>query len=243
MSETLVAALIAAAATVSASLLQLKLALSKELAARNQGGSRRKQRFPFLLMLILLLASGAGGFAVAQWLHEGERVEQNELRRELEARITEIGRTATQLEMTRTGVRAEIEAGVLRRLGEIGSATFATVGPCRPSALARVPSSVASVSPSAACTEGEATPITLCTSLPAAAKVVAIELFARPGGSTGDWSASRAAAGREIERARFSDRSVETNVGDGSKHICHTFVHWNSDRPHDARMLVRYTMP
>src|SRR5688572_10722459 len=223
MSETLVAALIAAAATVSASLLQLKVAFSKELAARAQGGSRRKNRRPLTLIFVLLLASAGGGFALARWFHEEERVEQNELRRELEARIGELGRTATQLEMTRNAVRADIEADLLRRIGESGVTALATVGPCKPSALARVPA-VASETAATACTEAEATPVTLCAALPAAAKVVALELFARPSDVVGDWSASRAAPGQQIESARFSDRAIQTEVSNTSKHLCHTFV-------------------
>lgn len=241
MSETLVAALIAAAATVSASLLQLKIAFSKELAARTSGSSRRKNRVPFMLIFLLLLASGVGGFAVAQWLHEDERIEQNELRRELEARISDIGRTASQLDLTRNGVRAEIEAGILRRMGETGIAALTTVGACKPAAVVAAPAVSSSTTP--ACAEPEATPVWLCATLPAQAKVVAIELFSRPADVTGDWSASRTAPGQEVERARFSDTPVETADGKGVKHLCHTFVHWGSDRALSARMLVRYSIP
>jgi hypothetical protein len=144
--------------------------------------------------------------------------------------------------MTRNGIRAEIETGVLRRLGEAGVSALATVYACKPSTLARVPA-VAAENPPSACSETEATPMRLCATLPAAAKVVAVELFARPAGSTGEWSASRAAPGQEIERARFSERRIEASGNDGSKHVCHTFVYWGSDRPRDARMLVRYTIP
>lgn len=241
MSETLVAALIAAAATVSASVLQLKAAVARELATRGQGG-RRKSRAPVMLIVILLLAAACGGFALAQWLHEGERIEQDELRRELEARIGEIGRTATQLELTRSGVRAEIEADVLRRLGENGVSALATVGACKPSTITRV-AAVAPENPTPTCSEAEATPVTLCAPLPADASVVAVELFARPADATGDWSASRAAPGQEIERARFSDTFTQSDAGDGSRQLCHTFVHWGSDRPRAARMLVRYALP
>jgi len=242
MSETLLAALIAAAATVSASLLQLKSAFSKEIAARTHGGSsRKKSRLPLILIFVLLIASAAGGFSLAKWLNEDERLEQNELQRELEMRIGELGRTAEQLEETRNAARAEIEHGILQRLGEAGVVALAAVGPCKPVAVAGVPT-VASDTPTS-CTEAEATPVTLCATVPAQAKLIGVELFTRPADASGEWAASRASAGQEIERARFSDTPVESTEADGTKQVCHTFVHWGSDRARSARMLVRYNLP
>ena len=115
---------------------------------------------------------------------------------------------------------------------------MATVGPCKPGSAVGT-STVATDAPTA-CSETEATPVTLCAALPAQATVLAVELFSRPAEASGDWSASRQAAGQEVEKARFSDRPVETADGGRAKQICHTFVHWGSDRPRAARMLVRY---
>jgi hypothetical protein len=235
MSETLVAALIAAAATVSASLLQLKVALSKDVAVGRQ--SRRKSRLSLVLFSMLLIVSGVGGFWLSQWLHEDQRAEQAELRHELEARINELGKAAAQLEQTRNGVRMEIETGVLRRFGAEGAIATTTVGPCKPASAAGT-SSVGTDAPTA-CSETEATPVTLCAALPVQASVLAVELFSRPAEASGDWSAHRQAAGQEVEKARFSDTPVE--AADGRvKQLCHTFVHWGSDRARSARMLVRY---
>ncbi len=242
MSETLVAALIAAAATVSASLLQLKVAFSKEIAARTGGGSRRKSRVPVVLIVVLLVASAAGGYSLAQWLNEDERLEQNELRRELEMRIGELGRAAAQLEETRGAARADIERGILQRLGEQGAVAQASVGPCKPATVAGGVSTVAPQA-QASCTETEATPISLCATVPLEAQVTSVELFSRPTDATGDWSASRAGAGQEVERARFSDGPVETADGAGAKQVCHMFVNWGGDRGRSARMLVRYQLP
>jgi hypothetical protein len=239
MSETLVAALIAAGATVSAALLQLKAALSKDVSSSRQ--SRRKSRLSAIVFSMLLLVAGIGGYWLSQWLHEDQRAEQAELRQELEARINELGKAAAQLEQTRNGVRMEIENGVLRRFGAEGAVTLATVGPCKPASAAAGTSTVATDAPTA-CSETEATPVTLCTALPAQATVLAVELFSRPADASGDWSASRQAAGQEVEKARFSDTPVETADGGRAKQICHTFVHWGSDRARSARMLVRYDL-
>jgi hypothetical protein len=234
MSETLVAALIAAGATLSAALLQLKAALKDVSASRP---SRRKSRLSLLVFSMLLIVAGVGGFWLSQWLQEDQRAEQAELRHELEARINELGKAAAQLEQTRNAVRMEIETGVLRRFGAEGTVAMTTVGPCKPGSAAGT-STVGTDGPTA-CSETEATPVTLCAALPAQATILAVELFSRPADASGDWSASRQAAGRELEKTRFSDTPVEMPDG-RAKQFCHTFVHWGSDRARSARMLVRY---
>src|SRR6266513_1989904 len=169
MSDSVLAAIIAGTATLSASLLQLRSALLRE-AARGQSASRRKNRVQTILLLIVVGAAAVAGFALSQWLNSGERLAQKTLQQELQARVAEISRTASQLELTRAGARAEIEAGVLRQIGTDGVVVTATVAACRPALVVSAPgmSSPLGVSAEAAtpavraCTEAEASPVTLC---------------------------------------------------------------------------------
>src|SRR5438552_15881544 len=122
MSDAVLAAMIAAGATVLTSLLQLKSSLKREVAARTQVG-RRKSRGPFMLLAVMLVGAGVGGFALAQWTMERERAEALSARRDLQGRVEVLSRTANELLQTRAQARTEIETGVLRRLGaEIGRA-------------------------------------------------------------------------------------------------------------------------
>ena len=81
MSDGVLAAIIAAGATVFTSFLQIRTSLAKEFAARGTGAaSRRKSRLPLLFVIAMLVGAAVGGFALAQWLHEYERVAQDALR-------------------------------------------------------------------------------------------------------------------------------------------------------------------
>src|SRR6266700_8414588 len=129
MSDSVLAAIITAAATVCMSLLQLRFSLGKDGGARVQAaGGRRKGRSPFAILFVIIVASAVGGFALSQWMTENERVSQSMLQHELQDKVDQITRTANQLEQTRAGARAEIEADVLRKLGSDGVVVMATVG-------------------------------------------------------------------------------------------------------------------
>src|SRR6516164_5217442 len=131
--DSVLAAIIAGTATLSASFVQLRSALMREAASRSSGSARRRHRLQFILFIAVIVAAGVCGFALSQWLTSGERAAQSVMQRELQARVAEISRTAGQLELTRGSERAEIESGVLRRIGSEGIVVMANVAPCHPS--------------------------------------------------------------------------------------------------------------
>ena len=133
MSDSILAAIIAATATLSASLLQLRFSIARELAARAQAPSgRKKSRAPFIMLFVMIGAAAVAGFALSQWLTESERAAHGTLEHELRERAEEAARTASQLALTTASARAEIEMSVLRRIGSDGIVVMTTVGPCRP---------------------------------------------------------------------------------------------------------------
>ena len=130
--DSVLAAIIAGTATLSASFVQLRSALLREAAAgRSSSAARRRNRLQLIILCAIIGAAGVCGFALSQWLTSGERAAQGVMQRELQARVAEISRTASQLELTRGSERADIESGVLRRIGSDGIVVMATVGPCR----------------------------------------------------------------------------------------------------------------
>jgi hypothetical protein len=267
--DSVLAAIIAGTATLSASFVQLRSALLREAAAgRASAGARRRNRLQLIILFALIGAAGLCGFALSQWLTAGERAAQAVMQRELQARVSEISHTASELELTRGSERAEIENGVLRRLGNEGVVVIANVAACHPSpaAAASTPppgtasGSVASaaaatppVSPPAAageaaaasrpCTEAEASPVTLCATIPASASVTEVGLFSRLSDSSAAWSASRYLPGQEAGEARFAVSYSETTPDAGTRQICQGFVHWSSDHGRTIRMVVRYALP
>src|SRR3974377_682938 len=105
MPDSVLAAIIAGTATLSASLLQLRTALLRD-AARTPAVARRRRRLQLILLLVVIGGAGVWGFALSQWLPAGERLAQKTMQQELQARVAEISRTASELELTRTGARA-----------------------------------------------------------------------------------------------------------------------------------------
>jgi hypothetical protein len=264
MSDSVLAAIIAGTATLSASFLQLRTASLRD-GARGQSSpaARRKTRLQRIVLLVIIGAAAVSGFALSQWLTEGERAAQAALQRELQARVAEISRTAGELEATHTVARAEIEAEVLRRIGVDGVAVTATVAACRPPAaasavapaaaapaaaaaapVAAVPTVAAdSARPAAAaCTETDATPVILCAAIPANATVTEVALFSRPAGTDTPWSASRFLPGQEAGQARFADKYSETTPEGGTRQVCQAFAHWSPEHARVARMIVHYSL-
>src|SRR5260370_919170 len=96
-------------------------------------------RAPCPKLVVVVGAAAIAGFALSQWLTSGERLAQSTMQRELQARVAEISRTASQLELTRAGARAEIETGVLRQIGADGVIITATVAACRPALVISAP--------------------------------------------------------------------------------------------------------
>jgi hypothetical protein len=254
MSDGVLAAIIAAAATVFASFLQLRSSFGKELTARTMpSSSRRKSRLPFMILCVMLGGSAVGGFALSQWLTEHDRVVQSELQRALQDRINTMTRTESALEKT----RAEIEAGLLREQGMQGVVVMATVGPCKPPILLNTPALTAAagetaaqmpsqpateMAPASSCSEADASPVTLCATIPAEATLTDVELYARAAGSDTPWSNARVMPGQELGKARFAEKPTEVTDGSTTKQVCEGFVQWSTEHAHVARMLVRYSL-
>jgi hypothetical protein len=100
MPDAVLAAIIAATATLSASFLQLRMALARDADARSRGQpiSRRRGRLPMILIGIMLLASAVGGFALSQWLGDSQRSAQADLQRDLRERMAELATVVATLE-------------------------------------------------------------------------------------------------------------------------------------------------
>ena len=249
MSETVLAAIITATATVCMSLLQLRFSLNKDGGTRLQaGGGRRKGRGPFAILFVIIVASAVGGFALSQWLTENDRASQSILQHELQDRVDQITRTANQLEQARAGVRADIEASVLRKIGSDGVVVMATVGPCRASLVVSQPGAATppgvtaeTTQPAApTCTETEASSVTLCATIPTNATITEVDLYTRLADSDTPWSTSRVNAGQESGQARFAEKYVEAPEAQGAKQVCQGFTYWSTEHARVARMVVRY---
>ena len=246
--DSILAAIIAGTATLSASFVQLRSALLRDAAAgRATSASRRRNRLQLIILCAIIGAAGVCGFALSQWLTAGERAAQGVMQRELQARVAEISRTASQLELTRGSERADIESGVLRRIGSDGIVVMATVAPCRqllaPASAAAAPAADAAATPTRVCSESEASSITLCATIPGNASVTEVGLFSRAADSETPWSASRYLPGQASGEARFAATYSESTPEAGARQVCQGFAHWSADHARIVRMVVHYTLP
>lgn len=166
---------------------------------------------------------------------------------ELRARIEQMGRSEYRL----AGAYSEIESSVLRNIGLQGVVVMASVPPCKPAFVIATPAIAANtaeasdppaVEASSACTEADASPVTLCATIPANATVNDVELYVRAADSETPWNASRVTAGQEAEQARFADKPVEIADNATAKQVCESFVQWSTEHGRVARVVVRYTL-
>jgi hypothetical protein len=250
MSDGVLAAIIAATATVFAALLQLKASFAHAAARARAANSRSKSRLPQLVIAVMLVGAGVCGFALSQWIADHRRAAQDLVTAELRARIEQMSRTEGQL----TGAYNEIETSVLRNIGLQGVVVMASVPPCKP-ALSETPevgestaeasdppTSPATSAPSSGCTEADASPVTLCATIPAAATVNDVELYVRTADSETPWTASRVTPGQEAAEARFAEQPVELADDATAKQVCERFVQWSTEHGRVARVVVRYTL-
>jgi hypothetical protein len=240
-SDSVLAAIIAGTATLSASFLQLRSASLRDARGQSGASARRRNQFQRIVLLVIIGAAAVSGFALSQWLTEGERAAQGALQKELQARIAEVSHTAGELEATRAGQRAEIEAGVLRRLGTDGMAVTATVAPCRVAAAPGAQLAAANTA-APACSEADANPVTLCAAIPAAATVTELALFSRLADTEAPWSASRFLPGQEAGQARFADKYTEGTPEPGTRLVCQGFANWSAEHARLVRVIVHYSL-
>jgi hypothetical protein len=232
----LLASLIGATATITASFLNLRMTWKKELLARaNQKPvTKKSSRAPIVPLLALLLASAVGGFALSYYLGDKERASSEALEAELRTKIEQLGVTTQKLEtVSLKGVDAitqQVRDEERRKRGEEGVA-----------AIVRLEKCVAmGAEGQAACDASTAPPVRLCTEIPADTRVAAIDLFARHEGDARPWSEHRVSPGADFGGGRFASGISERLVGNTTKQVCQDLLYWNSDHAINGRMVVHY---
>lgn len=255
LSETILAAMIGAIATVSTALFQIftafKSARSTVTSKPKKGSTMRS----VLAVMALMIASAVGGFLYSELLRQrsGEdiramRQELRELRDLTAANVRARGYqelpTNTPADESPLAQNASVVTTKIDPLS--GSAeSMAYVPACRRSASMNMPQTLntSTAGESAAdCAETEGQRIALCGTIPAAARVEQIQLFAQPDAAQHPWTQHTANVEQDIGGARFTGKSFEYAQGEDLKSVCVNFIHWSSQHPHIARILVQYRL-
>jgi hypothetical protein len=248
MSETILAAMIGAGATMAAAIFNLFMAFRARTKAESKprrGGTARS----LFSVFAIVLASAVGGFAYSELRAERIREDTRELRVELTEQreallnaqrqaVASIDAQFDRLRAAQAGTGGTTDAALMlaaaRQNGDGAAESLVRVGTCRPR-----PATGAAAA--AACTADDSEQIALCASVPAQASVRAVELFARPADVEQPWEQSRVAFDQDAGGAHFSGTPVESPPNANSKTVCVNFSHWNGERGFAARMLVLYS--
>jgi hypothetical protein len=228
LSETILAAMIGAIATVSAALFQLVMAWRSrsKVDTRPRKGTTLRS---VLAVLALMVASAAGGFLYSEFLKQRNAEDMRAMRDELKELRAFIAEGRAQPHGDDPGMQTAAAAMPIAMEGvEDTVESIAYVPACRRTDAAT------------ACAEADAQRIALCGTVPSYARIDRIELFAQPDAVQNPWEAHQAAFEQDLGGARFTGKSFEYAQADELKAVCVNFMQWSSEHPHIARILVQY---
>ncbi|WP_153067090.1 hypothetical protein [Steroidobacter cummioxidans] len=236
LSETIMAAMIGALATVTTALFQLfssfKQQRSSKVDVRPKKGSTLRS---VLAVLALMVASAAGGFLYSELIKQRAEEDMRAMRGELKELRSLI---AAEQEAERADVAAAAKSAAM----DHHAVTL-------PAAMESVADSVESVvyvpacragNVTTGCNEQEAQRIALCGTIPAYARVDRIQLFAQPDAMQHPWDKHQVSFDQDLGGARFTGNSFEYAQGEDLKAVCVNFVQWSSEHPHIARIVVEF---
>jgi hypothetical protein len=233
LSETILAAMIGAIATVSAAIFQLVMAWRSrsKVDSRPRKGSAARS---VLSILALMTASAAGGFLYSEFIKQRNAEDMRAMRDELkDLRADLIAQRSDQVHggdapgAQPAGMVMPIALEAVEGV-EDAVESIAYVPACRRTDAAT------------ACAEADAQRIALCGTVPAYARVDRIELFAQPDAVQYPWDSHRAAFEQDLGGARFTGKSFEYAQASELTAVCVNFIQWSSEHPHIARILVQY---
>lgn len=235
LSETILAAMIGAIATVSAAIFQIFNSIrGPKVDTKPRKGSTMRS---ILAVFSLMVASAVGGFLYSEILEQREDDELRAMRMELRelkdltaaARASAATPVVLDEEQAATPVADVLSASLARDDRRVESVAY--VPACR---------RTGNVDAATSCTESEAQRIALCGSIPAYAQIETIDLFAQPDAVQRPWDEHRAALDQDLGGARFTGKSFEYAQSADVKAVCVNFLHWSSEHSHIARIVVNY---
>lgn len=238
LSETILAAMIGALATVATAMFQLYTSFKQQSRSKSSVDTRPKKGSTMrsvLAVLALMVASAAGGFLYSEFIKQRSAEDMRAMRNELQEMRALIasGREAVKAQAQEVAAPAPQPKAAMTR----------------PAAMERLSESVESVvyvpacragTPTDACGEQDAQRIALCGTIPAYARVDQIQLFAQPDAMQNPWDRHQAVFEQDLGGARFTGKSFEYAQGADLKAVCVNFMQWSSEHPHIARIVVRY---
>jgi hypothetical protein len=232
LSETILAAIIGALATMGTAIFQLV----RNRAPSDGRPKPKKNRVRSVLATIaLMIGCVVGGYA---WSALRAVSAKDDLRATMEAEFT---KQFAALAARQNPAAAETSANpadhsgtaIPARNGEAGSAeSLAHLPPCR---IAPPPDEVGPV----ACTERVAQPVALCAAIPSAAHATNVRVQARVPKSESPWL-ERDAGAPTLGSLRIAATPAEYPVSADQRSVCLDVANWSVDDTLAVRVIVEY---
>ncbi len=233
LSETILAAMIGAAATMLTALTQLMLSLRAKIKAESR--PKRNVMRSMLWMIALLVASAVGGFAYSELRAERTREDTRELRKELTDQLQALALSTAKLELLGGDRPSALEPLASSTADEQAIESVVHVAACRAGTLTFG-------NDTTGCEESDALQVELCADVPAVATVTAIELYARSDESFAAWTDNGVTLNEDFGGGRFAPSTFAYPSVADARAVCTKLTHWNTEHGHLVRMVVRYTL-
>jgi hypothetical protein len=220
-SETVLAAMIGAVATMSTALFQIYSALRSRNKFEVKPKKGRTAR-SIVSVIALMIASGVGGFLYSELRQQHAADDIRGMRDELNAKLQTLAATTERLAAHELAMQTVAPKPVSADLAaDVESIVYAPA--CQ----------------GAACAESNAQRLTLCGVIPATSRVNTVQLFAKPAGSSSAWQDVTTNFEADIGGAKFVGAPNEHSEDPGHKAVCVDFLHWSAE-PHLARVVLHY---
>jgi len=230
LSETILAAIIGALATMATAIVQLI-----RNRAPSEGRPKKNRMRSLLATIALMIGCIVGGYAWSALRAVSAKEElQATMQAEFTRQFTEFA--ARQAAATEAKVNEAAGAAVAARNGSAGSAeSFVNLPPCR---IAAQPEEVGPVT----CTAQTAHPVAICTAIPASATAGAVRVQSRVPGSEEPWS-ERDAGATTLGSLRIGESTREYPVNPDLRSVCLDVSNWSVDDTLAVRLIVEYAFP
>jgi hypothetical protein len=240
LSETIMAAMIGALATVTTALFQIFSAIKQNRSRVDVRPKKGSAMRSVLAVLALMVASAAGGFLYSEFIKQRAAEDLRAMRGELKELRTLI---AGEKEAARAEATAATES-VLDSHASMAHTPVAMAAAMEGEvdaveSVVYVPACRADVATSV-CAENDAQRIALCGTIPAYARIDRIQLFAQPDAMQHPWEQHEVSFEQDLGGARFTGNSFEYAQGTDHKAVCVNFMQWSSEHPHIARIVVQF---
>jgi hypothetical protein len=225
LSETILAASIGAAATVSAAMFQLFYALRANKSRIDVRPKRGSTVRSFVAVAALMIVSAVGGYLFSEFRTQRTADDMHSMRDELNAKLQVLAATTERLAATRNNpnegasTSQPINASLAAAFTSVESVIYAPA--CQAGSL---------------CMEANSQPTALCGAIPASMQARKFDLYIKGATAT---EALKADFEQDLGGAKFSGPPIEYPQDENRKAVCVNFLHW-SDKPHIATLVLQY---